>query len=418
MKIKINNFQIIFLTMYILFNTYAFFYILNRQETFGDFFEPINSDYLVYIAYFLTIFPFLFFGFFLYPFFQNKIEKNTIRVENFILENKIAIFIFVLQVFFMIFNLLTGVNSAGSGIKTDSLFKYIFIVLSPDILFFILYGFARDSKYFKYNLLIYLISSLQRGWMGGLFFIAVMELYIYYKKYGISKRLVFISSTILAVLILLLPYIVMLKWEARIYFGGNSSDDFLTVIQTIASLGGNSYFEVFLESLSYLFGRFQILSNVYLLLEYLDILQVAKENSEFISAFAIGLPQMLFYKIFGLDYTLLNSYFVSVIDTKVVLEDLTYNTHIGYVGLLLTEPYKIFLLFIYTVFLIYLVAFFSYKIGGKYIHFVSWFFLIIYLLQGWLAAYFSYLLGLIVFYMIKIIFKKIKFINRKQKCVE
>lgn len=53
MKIKINSFQIIFLTMYILFNTYAFFYILNRQETFGDFFEPINSDYLVYIAYFL-----------------------------------------------------------------------------------------------------------------------------------------------------------------------------------------------------------------------------------------------------------------------------------------------------------------------------------------------------------------------------
>lgn len=47
----------------------------------------------------------------------------------------------------MIFNLLTGVNSAGSGIKTNSLFKYIFIVLSPDILFFILYGFARDSKY-------------------------------------------------------------------------------------------------------------------------------------------------------------------------------------------------------------------------------------------------------------------------------
>lgn len=114
---------------------------------------------------------------------------------------------------------------------------------------------------------------------------------------------------------------------------------------------------------------------------------------------------MLFYKIFGLDYTLLNSYFVSVIDTKVVLEDLTYNTHIG---LLLTEPYKIFLLFIYTVFLIYLVAFFSYKIGGKYIHFVSWFFLITYLLQGWLAAY---LLGLIVFYMIKKL-------NRKQKCVE
>lgn len=402
MKIKFNNFQSLYLGMFVFFNTYALFYLLNYRETFGDFFEPVDTEWLVFVSYVLTLVPFIFFGWFLYPYFQNKLKTCKLEDKNIV--SRLSWFVLFLQISFILFNLLTGVNSAGSGVKTDYAIKYIFIIFSADTFFVILYGLGRENKLFKYNLLVYLISSIQRGWMGGIFFIAVMEIYIYYTKYGFSKRIVFITSTIVGILVLLLPYIVMMKWAARIYFGG-FSEDFNNEMQFVLNLGNVTYLESLVSSFSYLFGRFQVMSNVYLLLEHLDTLQFAKENGQYVSGFAMGLPQMLIYKIFGFDYIALTSYYMSVIDTKVVLEELTSNTHVGYIGWLLVEPYTFWLFFTYTILLVYLVAYFSSKIGGKYIHFISWYFLIAYLMHGWLQAYFSYLLGLIVFYMMKVIIK-------------
>jgi hypothetical protein len=176
-----------------------------------------------------------------------------------------------------------------------------------------------------------------------------------------------------------------------------------------------SYTESLGESFSYLFGRFQVLSNVYLFLEHLDTLQVARDNSEYISAFAVGLPQMLLYKVFGLDYTVLTSYYISVIDTKVVLDELTSNTHVGYIGWILAEPYMFWIFLFYTIGLVYLSAYLSSKIGGKYLHFVSWYLLIAYLMHGWIQAYFSYILGLLTFYIVKILIQKIKFKKLENK---
>ena len=413
MKINLNKFQILYLSMYIFFNTYALFFILNTQKTFGDFFVSITNDNLVLIAYIYTILPFIFFAWFLYPYFEIKL-KNSLKTNSFFIENKLTIFVLILQVSFIIFNLFTGVNSAGSDVKTDSLLKYLFILFSPDIFFFILYGFARDNKYFKYNILIYLISSLQRGWMGGLFFIVIMELYIYYKKFGFSKRIVFLTSGMIGVLVLLLPYIIMLKWGARAYFGG-LSDDFNSELSLVVNLGNLSYIESLNESFSYLFGRFQVLSNVYLFLEHLDTLQIARENSEYVSSFAIGLPQMLLYKLFGVDYTILTSYYITVVDTKISLDELTSNTHVGYIGWILSEPYLFWLFLFYTIVLVYLVAYISNKIGGKYIHFVSWYYLISYLMHGWLGAYINYLIGLVMFLILKILLKKLIFSKKYRK---
>lgn len=406
MKIKFNNFQSLYLGMFVFFNTYALFYLLNYRETFGDYFEPANNDWLIFISYALTILPFIFFCWFLYPYFQNKLKTCELEDKNIV--SRLSWFVLFLQISFMTFNLFTGVNSAGSGVKTDSAIKYIFIIFSADAFFVILYGLGRENKLFKYNLLVYLISNIQRGWLGGIFFIAIMEIYIYYTKYGFSKKILFTTSTIVGILVLLLPYIVMMKWASRAYFGG-LTEDFNSELQLVLNLGNLTYLESLAESFSYLFGRFQVMSNVYLFLEHLNTLQFAKENGEYVSGFAMGLPQMLIYKIFGFDYMTLTSYYVSVIDTKVVLDELTSNTHIGYIGWILAEPYTFWLFFTYTILLLYLVAYFSSKIGGKYIHFISWYFLIAYLMHGWLQAYFGYLLGLVAFYTIKVVMQKLKF---------
>lgn len=411
MKLSLDKFQIFVLIGYLFFNTYALFYLLYYERTFSEFNEPATDTNLIFLSYLGVIGPFLFFSLYVYPLLQNKFKgsnyKNEISIR---LQTKVAIFVLVLQVLFLIYNLITGVNSAGSTIKTDSPIKFIFIILSPDIFFLILYGFARKNKYFKYNLMIYLISNIQRGWMGGIFFIIVLELYIYFKKYGFSKRIISIFLIFGFVTLSLLPYIVALKWGARVYFGG-LSNNLLNELQVVLTLGNQPYIDSLLESISYLFGRFQILSNVYLVIENINTLINLKEKNEFVSVFSMGLPQLLFHKIAQLEYITLDSYFVSLIGDY-TNNDISWNTHLGWIGWIIPQPELFTIYFFYSCLLIFLVLFFTKYIGGEYLFFISWFMTVVLLLQGWIQAYIGYLLGLITFFIIKVILKKFKIQRR------
>ena len=51
----------------------------------------------------------------------------------------------------------------------------------------------------------------------------------------------------------------------------------------------------------------------------------------------------------------------------------------------------------------FLVIFFTKQIGGEYLFFVSWFMSVVLLLQGWIQSYIGYLIGLMTFFVIKII---------------
>ena len=235
--------------------------------------------------------------------------------------------------------------------------------------------------------------------MGGIYFIVIMELYIYFKKYGLKKKLVLIGSSIIVLLIAILPYIVLLKWLARMYFS-SSIDNSAGELELISNITDTNYFETLNHSLIYLFGRFQILSNVYLFYENISTLQKAWENNAFVSVFSAGLPQMLVYKIMHLDYTLITSYFDTVI-TGISLEKLTSNTHVGWIGWMLFNPIIGILYFFYTTLLIYISLLLSIKIGGRYIIFVNWYAMIVYLLHGWITTYIAYILGLMVFLVIK-----------------
>jgi hypothetical protein len=414
MKIRLSTMQLLFLGMYIFFNTYAFFYIYYTGQTFGDYFKPATNEFYLLLAYFYVIAPFIFFGWYLYPYFHyhfSRIANSNNNLLNQSLQTKMTLFVLFLQTIFIIFNLTEGVNAAGSEVKSDSIFKYFFIFFSPDMFFLILYGFARDNNFFKYNTIIYFLSNIQRGWMMGIFMLAIMELFVYFKKHGLSKKMLVILLSVIGAFIVILPYIVMLKWAARAYFGG-LSNDFNHELEFIINLGNLTYVESLGESLSYLFGRFQILSNVYLTLEHIDALQEARDKGLFVSSFFAGLPQMLFYKLFSIDYTLFTSYLVTVMDSSVSLEDLHSNTHGGWIGWLLVEPYFAFFFILYNSALVYLVAFFSHKIGGKYIHEVSWVLMVIFLLQGWLQAYVGYLVALIIFYFTKRIISHLNFTYR------
>ncbi|WP_237293048.1 oligosaccharide repeat unit polymerase [Vibrio anguillarum] len=385
------------LLLYIFFNTYGLFYVFLNKETFGDFVLPLKSDYFLLLAYLSVIIPFVFFNLWLFPYFQNRMGMSTPRLST---ENKMSMFVLILQVMFIVFNLIEGVNSAGSNLTTSSPIKYIFIMFAPDMFFLILYGFARNNTFFKYNLIVYLISNLQRGWLGGLLTVLIIEFFVFYKKYGFSRKLIFTVSSLGALVILISPYLVALKWAVRAYFGGISSDT-NAEFDLIFSLGNKEYLTSLGETLNYIIARFQVLSNTYLMFEYSNVIYSAADKGEFVSFYLVGLPQMLIIKLFGFDYQMLNSFIASIFDSNYYINSSTYNTHTGWFGWVISEPYLVIQYFIYSVSLIWFVVYLSSKIGGEYIYIVTWVMTLMLFMQGWIHAYISLLIALVAFLFVK-----------------
>ncbi|MBF4424272.1 oligosaccharide repeat unit polymerase [Vibrio anguillarum] len=397
MKISINKVQVYILLLYVFFNTYGLFYVFLNKETFGDFVLPLKSDYFLLLAYLSVVIPFVFFNLWLFPYFQNRMRMSIPRLST---ENKMSMFVLILQVMFIVFNLIEGVNSAGSNLTTSSPIKYVFIMFAPDMFFLILYGFARNNKFFKYNLIVYLISNLQRGWLGGLLTVLIIEFFVFYKKYGFSRKLIFTVSSLGALVIFISPYLVALKWAVRGYFGGISSDA-NAEFDLIFSLANKEYLTSLGETLNYIMARFQVLSNTYLMFEYSNVIYSAADKGEFVSFYLVGLPQRLIIKLFGFDYQMLNSFIASIFDSNYYINNSTYNTHTGWFGWVISEPYLVIQYFIYSVSLIWIVVYLSSKIGGEYIYIVSWVMTLMLFMQGWIDAYISLLIALVAFLFVK-----------------
>ncbi|WP_214653332.1 hypothetical protein, partial [Vibrio anguillarum] len=76
-----------------------------NKETFGDFVLPLKSDYFLLLAYLSVVIPFVFFNLWLFPYFQNRMRMSIPRLST---ENKMSMFVLILQVMFIVFNLIEG----------------------------------------------------------------------------------------------------------------------------------------------------------------------------------------------------------------------------------------------------------------------------------------------------------------------
>lgn len=69
----------------------------------------------------------------------------------------------------------TGLFVAGSSERAGSAASAFWVLFNVDALFFIYYAAQRDSKLFKFNLLLWVLSFVQRGWFAYFFFIIALE---------------------------------------------------------------------------------------------------------------------------------------------------------------------------------------------------------------------------------------------------
>lgn len=329
----------------------------------------VSEESLIYSFLLQTLFLVLFY--YAYKFFKNKSTYPSL-----VLKRKWGLWLLIIQIAFVVFNMQMGVNVAGSveRVEGQSLSNYLFILLQPDILVAVISVCLKSGFLFWINILVYLISMFLRGWMGGTFVILFLIL-SRYQNLRVSVKTFVISSFLLLLFMAALPAIIEAKWAMR---------SGMTLSMFIANI--SSYFtsDSYSAGVNYLLNRFQHVGHLALIFENADDLYQKYNAGYFSSYYVDGLPQYLFVKMFNFDSYKLSFYLVQYFFD---IAEPTWNINTGVVGWLYILKYEsiFFIFYIMSLLLIpyYVIGRFA---GGRMLNVLACF-SIIYVFHGWLGAY-------------------------------
>lgn len=306
--------------------------------------------------------------------------------SNLVFGKQVGLLVLVFQVLFFVYNWLYGVNVAGSSVEYEGpqLLKLAFVALQPDTLFLVVAAALKGPALFWLNAIVYLLSTLARGWMGGIFLLAVLLLSRHFPV-NITYSRFFTLALCFVATVACLPLLVEAKWLVR--SGGSMLDVFGNVLEF-------GYWDYLGYSFWYLLNRFQHVGHVALLVENSRLMNQAYEMGAFDSYWLDGLPQHALLKLFGGDLHRVNTFMVEEFFGAI---DAGWNTNPGLAGwvFILRERSIFFVFYILSVVLIpfYVVA----RWGGLRLLLVLASFSLIYLFHGWIGAYFNFALYMMVF---------------------
>ena len=289
------------------------------------------------------------------------------------------------QLAFLLLALVFGVGVVGQEkVNVNAIILIIFNILSDDSIFFIVGSQLKSNKIFRLNLILYLVSTIIRGWMGGL--LIAFLIYLCRRKYLFLhlSTLIYLSVFLTSILFSL-PFLIELKFAIR--ENRNFEIDF------------NDYFIRLEFALDYLLGRFQHVGHIYLIMKnahyYYDLYQL-----NIIRSFLLeGLPQDITYRRLG---GLISQNFSNIVVRNEFGGD--WNTNTGLVGWWIVLKESIVFFIAYWGGLILTTYYLIYKYATKQLFLVFSVFMLVYFYHGWLSAFFN----LIFLIWILVILKKIR----------
>ena len=395
--------RLIWLCVYLFANMITGWIIISSGELTGDLEgSPVYDGSTVFFAVLIVAILYYFLLNTVFNFFTRiKVtEINSLGLDDFI-GNKIGLLLLLLQVGFLVFNLTTGVNVAGSNtIKTDSIFSIFWVLIPADALFIIYYGFYRDDKYFYSNFGVWVISNMSRGWMGFLIFVLFIELERLLSSNRIKIRHLFLAGFIVMVLY---PLLTHLKFYFRIVDFGDAG--FIGYVESLENyLSIKEYVYLIGDGIEHLVSRLQSISVLVEVIRLSSDLQDDFTKGAFTPFWLEGLHGILFEKLFMGEKSLPISVVISEylnIKTDLNLGDSNMST--GYASWFFIAPELIPFYIVYTGFLgllsVYFVKIIGNKESGVNMLWVVW---LVYLLPAWLNTFVSFIYSLVVFAAIKL----------------
>ena len=362
----------------------------------------VHNDVILLLATALLVFSYIFI---LVPVFnflwKMRVEATQFRMSDDILGGRIGIFLFILQVGYILFNHLNGVNVAGSIEKTDSSLSVFFVLVPADALFLIYYGVFRGHRYFYPNLLVWMASNLMRGWSGIFLFIVFFEW-----CRGIRNKKITLFPVVIGLLLLLLVYPALLNVKMAIRAAGDGGLSFNEILSIgAATFADGNFFSLAADGFFSLVGRIQIASVLVEVIRLKDFLQSEFMNGSFSPFWLEGLHGVVLDRMTGETSISIATKFPEYANFPGNYELGQWNTNIGYVGWFFIAPVLIPLYILYTFFLASLSVFVAKKISNENsagdMVWIAW---AVYLLAPWLNVFVAFIYALILFYFLKMFF--------------
>lgn len=322
-----------------------------------------------------------------YRFFAFRFKRKDME-----LKDSWGWFVIIWQLAFLVFSMQMGINTAGGGgkIEGSSLVNVLFVLLQPDVLFFIVSLHLKSRKVFALSVVVFLISMFMRGWMGGVFLVVFIILIRSYPL-RLSIRNTFVLASMFLLVAALLPVLTDLKWAIR---GGV---DILTFLGRAADSFTLLKYE---DAIFYLLNRFQHVGHVALLVENKDEVFLSFQRGVFSGYWMDGLPQNILAKLFSFEIYKLNTYIVEYIYQVV---DPEWNTNPGLAGWFLILGIDRFFILFYLLVIMTFPFYVLSKYAGQKMLLLLTFFSITYLFHGWVGAY----VDIVIYALLVVIVNKI-----------
>lgn len=397
-----EKYRLVWLSAFVMINVVATFIMIYKGQLIGDASgNDIFSLNYLFLSFFLVSSSYIIILFFGFKFLCNlKFPTLNFNGNPQICSDRLGAVILLSQLSFFLFNILNGVNVAGSTQKSDSIFSLVWVFYSPDMLFFIYYGFYRDNKFFKANLAVWIISNLSRGWTGIFIVIIFMELLRYFLKN--RKVNPFPIFLLISMIVVLYPFLFALKGIFR-----NSTEDMgatILILSFFSDFSLDKYFDIFYLGIEQIIGRLQTVSMLLETFHYSTYLNNMFYAEGFSPFWREGIPGIIYEKLFlggryipiGVALTTMDTFSNSSFEVG------DWNASAGFVSWFVILPIHSAFYTLYSVFLLILSIFIA-KLNALdfYSKSMLWLAWLLYMMPAWFSAFIGFVLSLIIFTLMK-----------------
>lgn len=396
MRLALTHPRAAWLGLYLAVNAVSAYIIYDGYALLGESQElQLEDRGSVYVALLMVIGTYVGLLAFVFPWFS-RLQVPRARTLLARPDRAVGITLFVLQALFIAFFTATGTFVAGSSERSDSPLSALWVIVSVDSLFFIYYGFYRDSKLFWPNLVIAILSNILRGWTGIFSIVAFMESARLMRSGRLSVRLVAISVLVLAICF---PVIQLIKLQTRFMASGLAQDvSFLELAGEAArDMSTADYVDILAASGQQIVSRLHLVSSTIAVQQNIGLLAQGVETESVAPYWKEGIYGIAYDRITG-QPPLPNLGSALAMAISPGQDEVSWNSNPGYLGWILIEPESAPLYLLYTLGLLLACIYMVKKMGGDTrAQDMLWFACLSYLAPGWIASLVLFTNSLLMF---------------------
>jgi hypothetical protein len=393
-------------SFYILINLIASIIIFFNNALMGDMNQSnYSSDWLILFS-FLALSASVIAVHFLYNL-ALKIPSLASEIQyknNFI---SIAVGFYILAFIFYVD--ITGAFIAASNIRGGDSLSAIFTIFSPDALFLLYFGSRSNRRWNDPVLMVWIISSLQRGWFSFVFPLIVLKFFELLNSNRIRANHLLIFIFILAVY----PFFDIIKVYIRLTDNFNLVDMFNNLIDVSNNLEIN-YVNTTLISCEMIIGRLQLVSHITYIADNLEFFSMLLLSEHVVPFWKEGVYGVAWDKLLGVKHPMeIPQALAAFINPEL---DGSWNVNPSIIGWLMIYrsflPAAIIYICVLSIFFVWVAK--SISKDPVFLDFV-YFLLLSLLIPGWAAQLINFVNTFFIYLIIKKLFNffKIHFEVRK-----